>query len=70
LRQLGTGANTLFTGSGLSSCNTSDLVGTNLSQLVQGFVTAAGETYVTPIVVGSAITATGVAGQRTITYLF
>jgi type IV pilus assembly protein PilA len=70
LRQLGTGANQLFTASGVSSCNTSDIVGTNTSQFVQNFSTVAGETYVTPMVQGVAITATGVAGARTITFSF
>ena len=71
LRQIGTGAQTFFTQNGVqTSCNTSDIVGTNPSQLMGTFTPTAGETYVTPIVVGSAITATGVGGTRTITYVF
>jgi len=70
LRQIGGGAQQLFTANGVTSCNTADIVGTNSSQFVNTFNTVAGETYVTPILQGSAITATGVAGSRTITFTF
>ena len=68
LRQLAGGANFYFAEAGLSSVQRLTLVGTNSSQYVKTFATVAGESYTDVIVAGAAITASGVAGQRTVTY--
>jgi type IV pilus assembly protein PilA len=44
------------------------LVGTNSSQYIKNVQTVAGETYTGTLQQGAAVTAQGVAGQRTITY--
>ena len=68
LRQLASAADQYFTEYGLSSVAYSDLVGTNSTQAVKPFNPVAGETYPDVIVAGSAISASGVAGARTMTY--
>jgi type IV pilus assembly protein PilA len=68
LRQLAGAANVYFTTSGLSSVNSSDLVGSNPTQLVDTFTRVAGESYTTTLVQGTAITASPIAGARTSTY--
>ncbi len=67
LRQLSQGADTYFTERGLSSVASADLVGTNSSQYVRTFTTVAGEAYTATILQSTAITASGIAGQRTVT---
>jgi len=68
LRQLGAAADQYFLEQGVSSVASADLVGTNSSQYIKQVQTVAGETYTTNIHQGQAITATAVAGARTITY--
>ncbi|MCP5529573.1 MAG: prepilin-type N-terminal cleavage/methylation domain-containing protein [Opitutaceae bacterium] len=67
LRQLSAAADQYFLENGVSSVASSLLVGTNSSQYIKQVQTVAGETY-TNLSQGSAVTATGVAGARTITY--
>ena len=67
LRQLSAAADQYFLERGVSSVNSADLVGTNSSQYIKNVTPVAGETY-SNIQQGSAVTATGVAGSRTITY--
>ncbi len=68
LRQLSAAADQYFLEQGVSSVNSVDLVGTNPTQYVKAVATVAKETYATPLVQGAAVTASGVAGARTITY--
>ena len=68
LRQLSAAADQYFLERGVSSVNSSDLVGTNATQYVKAVNAVANETYVTLLQQGNAVTATGVAGARTITY--
>jgi hypothetical protein len=68
LRQLQYGAEQYFTESGRTSVASADIVGTNSTQAVKPFPTVAGETYTDVILQGSAVTASGVSGARTITY--
>ncbi len=68
LRQLGAGANQIFLEQGVSSVASTTLVGTNSSQYVKTFGTVAGESYTATILQGTPITASGIAGQRTVTY--
>ena len=68
LRQLSAGSNQYFLERGFSSVASSDLMGTNSSQYVKTFQTVAGEAYTSTLLQATAITATGVAGARTITY--
>lgn len=67
LRQLGAAADQYFLENGVSSVASSLLVGTNSSQYIKQVQTVAGETY-SDLSQGSAVTATAVAGARTITY--
>jgi type IV pilus assembly protein PilA len=67
LRQLSAAADQYFLENGVSSVASSLLVGTNSSQYIKQLQTVAGETY-TDLQQGSAVTATAVAGARTITY--
>jgi len=67
LRQLGAAADQYFLENGVSAVASSLLVGTNSSQYIKQVQTVAGETY-SDLQQGSAVTATGVAGARTITY--
>ena len=68
LRQLGSAADQYFLENGVSTVTSVDLVGTNSSQYVKAVNAVANETYVSTLSQGSAVTATGVAGARTITY--
>jgi len=67
LRQLSAAADQYFLENGVSAVNSSLLVGTNSSQYIKQVQTVAGETY-SNLQQGSAVTASGVAGARTITY--
>lgn len=68
LRQLSAAADQYFLESGNTSVESDELVGTNSTQYVKVINTVANEEYVTDINQGGAVTATGVAGLRTITY--
>lgn len=68
LRQLSAAADQYFLENGASQVASSVLVGTESSQYIKAVQTVAGETYASQINQGSAITASGVAGARTITY--
>jgi type IV pilus assembly protein PilA len=68
LRQLTAGANVYFLEMGVSSVNSTTLVGSNSSQYVSAFSTVANETYAPILMQGSAVTASGIAGQRTVTF--
>lgn len=68
LRQLSAGAEQYYLEQGVSSVAFSDLVGSNASQYVKSFPTVANESYPAVLQEGVAITASGVAGARTITY--
>lgn len=68
LRQLSTGMNQYFLERGVSSVATTDLMGSNSSQYVKTFQTVANETYPAVLNAGVAITASGVAGARMVTY--
>jgi len=68
LRQLGSAADQYFLENGLSAVTSALLVGTNSSQYIKQVQTVAGEAYPTTLNQGAAVTATPVAGARTITY--
>ncbi len=68
LRQLGSAADLYFLENGVSRVTSSSLVGTNSSDYVKAIQSVAGETYVTQLDKGAAVTAFSVAGARTITY--
>ena len=68
LRMLSTGADQYYLERGVSSVATTDLMGSNSSQYVKTFQTVANETYPAVLQQGTAITASGVAGARTVTY--
>ena len=68
LRQLAAGADQYYLENGVTSVASSVLVGTNSSQYVKTFATVAGETYTDTLNSGSAVTASGVAGARTVTF--
>jgi len=68
LRQLGSAADQYFLENGVSAVTSALLVGTNSSQYIKQVQTVAGESYPTTLNQGSAVTATPVAGARTITY--
>jgi type IV pilus assembly protein PilA len=68
LRQLVQGAEQYFTEAGVSSVASSSLVGTNSSQFVKTFTTVANESYTDTILQSTAVTASGIAGARTVTY--
>lgn len=65
-RQLSAGADQYFLENGVSSVLSTDLVGAD--KYVKAVNTVAGETYPTGFTQGQAITISGVAGARTITY--
>ena len=67
LRQLSAAADQYFLENGVSAVGSSLLVGTNSSQYIKQVTTVAQETY-NDLQQGSAATAVGVAGARTITY--
>ena len=68
LRQLATGADQYFLAHSVSSVALAELIGRNSSQYVRTFQTVANETYPTVLVRGQPITASGIAGARTVTY--
>ena len=68
LRQLSSAADQYFLEKGVTSVASSDLVGTNSTQYIKQVQTVAGETYTSTLNQGSAVTASGVAGARTVTY--
>jgi type IV pilus assembly protein PilA len=68
LRMLSTGAEQYYTESGMTFIRSVDLMGTNPTQYVKAFVTVAGETYNPVFVSGQPITASGIAGARTVTF--
>lgn len=65
-RQLSAGADQYFLENGVSSVASADLVGAD--KYVKAVNTVAGEAYPDGFTQGSAITISGVAGARTITY--
>lgn len=67
LRQLSSAADQYFLENGVSAVTSSLLVGTNSSQYIKQVQTVAGESY-SGLQQGSAVTASAVAGARTITY--
>lgn len=69
LRQLIFAADQYYLEAGVTSVSTEELVGTNSTQYVREIKTIALESYVSEHVQGGAVTATGVAGLRTITYV-
>ncbi len=68
LRVLSTGADQYYLARGVSSVATTDLLGTNSSQYIRNFATHSNETYPAVLMQGQVITASGIAGARTITY--
>jgi type IV pilus assembly protein PilA len=68
LRQLSAGADQYFLESGATVINSASLVGTNSTQYVKVIATVARETYGANLTQGQPVTASGVAGVRTITY--
>jgi prepilin-type N-terminal cleavage/methylation domain-containing protein len=67
LRQISQGAEQYYNEYGFSSVSSATLVGSNSSQYVKTFVTVAFESYTDTLLAGSPVTASGVAGARTIT---
>ena len=67
LRQLSAAADQYFLENGVSAVTSALLVGTESSQYIKQVQTVASETY-SDLQQGSAVTASGVAGNRTITY--
>ncbi len=68
LRQLASAADQYFLESGNNSVGSTEIVGTNSTQYVKSVSTVAKESYPAVITQGQALTATGVAGARTLTY--
>ena len=68
LRQLSSAADQYFLEKGVTSVNTTELVGTNTTQYIKQVQTVAGETYSSPINQGAGLTASGIANSRTVTY--
>ena len=68
LRQLSAAADQYFLEFGVSTVTFSDLVGTGTQHYVKAVATVARETYPTQFTQGEAITASAVAGVRTVTY--
>lgn len=68
LRQLASAADQYFLESGNNSVGSTEIVGTNSTQYVKSVSTVAKEAYPAVITQGQALTATGVAGARTLTY--
>jgi type IV pilus assembly protein PilA len=69
LRQLRFAAEQYYLESGATTVNSIDLVGVNSTQYIKAIQTVALESYTPLIIQATPITATGVAGQRTITYV-
>jgi type IV pilus assembly protein PilA len=68
LRQLSSAADQYFLEKGATSVSSSELVGTNSSQYIKQIQTVANEGYTSTISQGLGVTASGVAGARTITF--
>ncbi len=68
LRQLSSAADQYFLEQGVTSVNSTDLVGTNTTQYIKQIQTVAQETYTASIVQGAGLTAAGIAGSRTVTF--
>jgi type IV pilus assembly protein PilA len=68
LRQLSSAADQYFLEAGVSTVNSSTLVGTAATQYIKSIQTVAAETYPVSLVQGSAVTASSVSAVRTITY--
>lgn len=68
LRQLSSAADQYFLENGVSQVTSAALVGTNSSNYVKAIQTVANESYATTLNQGAAVTASSVAGARTITY--
>ncbi len=68
LRQLSAAADQYYLERGVSSVASTDLVGSGSSNYIKAVAPVANETYTDTLVQGSAVTASGVAGARTITY--
>ncbi|MCU0791337.1 MAG: prepilin-type N-terminal cleavage/methylation domain-containing protein [Opitutaceae bacterium] len=69
LRQLLFAADQYYLESGNTTVESAVLVGTNSTQYVKVIETVANESYTTTLTQASPITASNVAGQRTITYV-
>jgi len=68
LRQLSSAADQYYLEAGVSSVNSTTLVGNNSSQYLKTVTLVAGETYTATLLQGEAVTASNVAGARVITY--
>lgn len=68
LRQISAAADQYYLETGFTTVQSTSLIGTNSSNYIKAVQTVAGEAYTATLTQGSAITATPVAGQRTITY--
>ncbi len=68
LRQLSAAADQYFLEKGYSTVTSDELVGTNTTQYIKAIAPAANESYPTGVTQGVPLTATGIAGQRTVTY--
>ena len=68
LRQVSNAADQYFLENGVTSVTSVTLVGTNTSQYVRSFQTVAAENYSDTLLQSGAMTASGVAGIRTVTY--
>lgn len=68
LRQLSSAADQYFLENGATSVATTVLVGTNTTQYIRQVSPVAGESYVSPINQGAGLTASGIAGSRTVTF--
>lgn len=68
LRQLSSAADQYFLEKGVSTVSRDDLVGGNSTHYIKTIATVANETYDATITQGLGVSATGVAGARTITY--
>ncbi len=68
LRQLSSAADQYFLEKGATQVATDVLVGADSTQYIKQIATVAGETYSSPIVQGAGLTATPVAGTRTVTF--
>ncbi len=68
LRQLSSAADQYFLEKGVTSVNSTDLVGTDTTQYIKQIQTVAGETYTGAINQGAGLTAAGIASTRTVTF--
>ena len=67
LRQIIQAAEQYYLDKGVSSVTSADLVGSDATQYVKSFQTVANESYTATILERTAITASGIAGARTVT---